>query len=334
MLFSIVVAVFKRKDELEELLHSLTKQKFTDFEVIISDGSPTDELKEFVQTWMNRLPVVYVYRKGYRASESRNEGANVANGQYLIFLDSDVIAPADYLSNLSDYLLQNKPLAFGGPDAASDDFTPVMKGINHAMTSFLTTGGIRGRKGKVSKYQLRGFNMGLSKELFQKLNGFSSLQVAEDIELSVRIEELGIKPHLVTEAFVYHKRKSTLSKFAKQLYMHGKGRVDLNLRHPGQIKWVHLIPSLILVFTFFAVPLSFFISIELFTLSILLLITYFLAIFITASITYQSFVLGSISTIASGIMLYSYGLGLIVQFFKRYLNISQADTNKSEELKL
>lgn len=334
MYFSIVVAVFKRKDELEELLKSLVSQKFKGFEVIVSDGSPDDELRKDVLAWEKDIQVRYVYRKGFKASESRNVGAEEARGKYLLFLDSDVIAPPQYLKQLHRYIEEHQPEAFGGPDAASDDFTPVMKAINHAMTSFLTTGGIRGRKGKISSYQLRGFNMGLTRELFLKLNGFSNLQVAEDIELSVRVSQQGIKPHLITEAFVYHKRKSTLRKFAKQMLMHGKGRVDLNLRHPGQIKWAHLIPSLFLIYTLVLLPLTSLVSSTLFTLALTALLGYFFLIFLEAGMVYKSLSLAIVSTYASMIMLYSYGLGLLIQLIKRYFRLSTSDTNKAEELKL
>lgn len=333
MKFSVVVAVFKRRDELEELLESLILQIFKDFEVVVSDGSPDTSLKDVVQSFESKLNLNYVYRKGYKASESRNEGCKQAKGAYFIFLDSDIIAPPDYLSKVDAFLTLNPVDAFGGPDAAREDFTPVMKAINFAMTSIWTTGGIRGRKKKVGKFQLRGFNMGISKAVFEATGGFSTLQVAEDIELSVRIEKAGFKAALIDSAFVFHKRKSSFDKFFKQLTMHGRGRVDLNLRHPGQIKPVHWIPTAFLV-ALLTIPILYITSKPLGLALLSLVVSYLGLLCVAASFAYRSIRIGIMSVWASVLMLVGYGYGLASHYVLRIILSSGNDTNKSEELKL
>ncbi len=333
MRFSIVVAVYKRADELEELLESLCTQTFKDFETVISDGSPDDALSLLAARYASKLNIQYIYKKGYKASESRNEGCKVAKGDYFIFLDSDVIAPAHYLERVDHFLQSNPVDAFGGPDAAREDFTPVMKAINYAMTSFLTTGGIRGKKKKISKFQLRGFNMGISRDVFTQTGGFSTLQVAEDIELSVRIQKAGYRMSLIEDAFVFHKRKSDLKKFSKQLTMHGRGRVDLNIRHPGQIQWVHLIPSLFLIYSL-AIPIAFLLHSFLGKVMAGLLLFYVVLILLHASQLYKSLSLGFLSLYASLIMLYGYGYGLLEHYIYRVLLGKGRDTEKEEILKL
>ncbi|MBC6426699.1 MAG: glycosyltransferase [Ekhidna sp.] len=332
MKFSIIVPVFKREDEVTELLESLTAQNFSDFEVIISDGSPDDSLRRVVDQYREALKLNYIYFKGYNASESRNAGCKQAKGEFLFFFDSDCIIPEDYFSKVCSFLSQTPLDAFGGPDAAKDDFNNTMKGINYAMTSLFTTGGIRGKKRHVGKFLMRGFNMAVKKEVFYEVGGFSGMDVAEDIELSVRINKAGYKSGLIPDAFVFHKRKSNFRKFFNQLKMHGKGRIDLFFRHRNQLKLIHFFPSLFLAYLIFLLSLFFF-NYNLFLIGALPVGFYLILIFIDASLKYKSVFPAFYSVAASFIMLNAYGLGLIQNGLSRMIAGKNQETEKLEELK-
>jgi len=332
MQFSVIVPVFKRGEEVRELLESLTAQNFSDFEVILSDGSPDDSLRNVADQYKESLNLDYIYFKGYSASESRNVGCGKAKGEFLVFFDSDCIIPEDYFSKVHSFLNQTPLDAFGGPDAAKDDFNNTMKGINYAMTSLFTTGGIRGKKRRVGKFLMRGFNMAVKREVFYETGGFSDMDVAEDIELSVRINKAGYKSGLIPDAFVFHKRKSNFRKFFKQLKMHGKGRIDLFLRHKDQLKPIHLLPSLFLVYLILLLFLSFF-SYKFLLIGVIPVSFYLILIFTDAALKYKSVFSAFYSVAASFIMLNAYGLGLVQNVFSRIMARKREETEKSDELK-
>lgn len=252
MKYSIIVPTYNRIDEVEEFLESLTTQSFKDFEVILVDGSPENSLKEVDSIFKNHqfeCPYRRIHRPQLGISDSRNLGASVAEGEYLIFFDSDVIIPSNYFEELEAALVIHKYDLFGGPDAAHDSFTVTQKAINYCMTSILTTGGIRGRKISVGKFRPRGFNLGISKKLFEAVKGFdSSLKVGEDIDLSARALTKGCKSGLIEKAFVYHKRRVSLRKFFNQVFRFGIARVYLARQYSNEMKVTHLFP---LVFTIF-----------------------------------------------------------------------------------
>lgn len=330
--YSIVVAAYLRSDEIEEFLKSMISQKYKDFEIIISDGSPDERLREVILKYTTYYNLRHIYEKNLKASESRNLGCQHAQGDYFIFLDSDCIIPEDYLLKVDEFLSQNPVDAFGGPDKAHESFTPTMKAINYAMTSFLTTGGIRGKKKSVGKFNLRGFNMGISREVFRVTGGFSTMQVAEDIELSARIDKAGFKKALIPDAFVYHKRKSNFKKFWKQLKMHGKGRIDLYMRHKEELKPVHFLPTMFVLALF----LSLLIALACWSWGKFLLLfwgAYVLALLIDSSIQNKSFYIGILSTWASLIMLTSYGIGLLQNMWKRLILKQNKEIDKDLILK-
>ena len=330
--FSVIIPTFKRENEIKELLISLSNQTFTDFEVLISDGSPSDQLRSVVEEYEKNLNLHYLYFKGYSASESRNVGGEKAKGTYLVFFDSDCIIPTDYFTEVVAFLSHTPLDGYGGPDAAKHDFNSTMKAINYAMTSFFTTGGIRGGKQHVGKFLMRGFNMAIKKTVFDAVGGYSGMEVAEDIELSVRINKAGYKTRLIPNAFVYHKRRSTLLKFFKQLKMHGKGRIDLYLRHKDQLKLVHFIPSFFVVYLFFLLILSTFKK-ELMMLGVAPLLAFLSLLWIDSLIKYKNLYTSIKSVIASVIMLVAYGLGLLENIYLRLIRKKKSNTKKLEELK-
>lgn len=249
MNYSIIVPVYNRPDEVDELLQSLTAQTLTDFEVIIvEDGSQT-RCENVCNKYADVLALHYYYKENSGPGQSRNYGAERAHGRYLIILDSDVVLPEGYLKAVDDELKREEADAFGGPDTSHPSFTPVQKAISYSMTSFFTTGGIRGGKKKLDRFFPRSFNMGIRKEVYDKLGGFSKMRFGEDIDFSYRIVEAGYKTRLFPEAWVWHKRRTDFRKFYRQVFNSGIARINLEKRHPGTMKLVHMLPMVFTVGT-------------------------------------------------------------------------------------
>ena len=247
MKYSIIVPVFNRPDEVDELLESLTRQTCRDFEVVIVEDGSEVRCEDVVQRYANRLPVRYFEKPNSGPGQSRNYGAECSQGEYLIVLDSDVVLPEGYLAAVDEELTANPCEAFGGPDRAHESFTPVQKAINYSMTSFFTTGGIRGGKKKLDKFYPRSFNMGIKKTLYEELHGFSNMRFGEDIDFSIRIFKSGARCRLFPEAWVWHKRRTDFRKFFRQVHNSGIARINLYKKYPESLKLVHLLPALFTV---------------------------------------------------------------------------------------
>ena len=305
--FSIIVPVYNRPDEVRELLHSLCRQTYTDFEVIIVEDGSSVLSEKVCRDFMGRLDLKYHYKENSGPGLSRNYGMKKANGNYFIILDSDVIVPDNYMQTVYNALQNDTIEAYGGPDAAHKSFTSTQKAINYAMTSIWTTGGIRGTSEKVEKFHPRSFNMGCFKEVFERTGGFSAMRYGEDIDFSIRIKQAGFKTQLLSEAFVYHKRRNDLKSFFKQVYHSGQARIDLFKKHPQSLKLVHFFPA---VFTLgFLISLIWFIFG--FKIPLFLYFIYGLILIFDASLQYKNIKLGLFSALASFVMLLGYGWGFI-----------------------
>ena len=243
--FSIIIPVYNRPQEIDELLQSLTKQDFSaSFEVVVIEDGSTNSCKSVVEQYTKKLNINYYFKENSGAGTSRNFGMQKATGNYFIILDSDVLVPKDYLQIVKNRLQEKYTDAFGGPDAAHSSFTNLQKAINYSMTSFLTTGGIRGKKNGVGRFQLRSFNLGISKKAFEATQGFLAMKTGEDIDLTFRLWESGFETQLVSEAFVYHKRRTSIKQFFKQTYGFGTARPLLNRKYPQSKKPTFWFPSL------------------------------------------------------------------------------------------
>jgi glycosyltransferase involved in cell wall biosynthesis len=242
--YSVVVPVYNRPHELNELLASLREQTFKNFEVIIVEDGSTISSKQLVANYEGQLTISYYYKENTGPGPSRNYGFERAAGEYLVVFDSDCVLPSFYFQEVENALNEQPLDAWGGPDRGHPDFTMLQQAMAYTMSSFLTTGGIRGGKKKIGTYQPRSFNMGLSKNAWQITKGFQFDRLAEDIELSVRMKKLKLRVELITGAFVYHKRRSTLSQFFHQVFNFGRGRILVGIKHQGEVKWVHWVPSL------------------------------------------------------------------------------------------
>ena len=316
MKYSIIVPVFNRPDEVDELLESLCSQTLKDFEVVIVEDGSQKPCKDVCDKYAGILDLHYYNKENSGPGQSRNYGVERAQGEYVIILDSDVVLPNGYLAAVNSQLsIVNSQfsIAFGGPDASHPSFTPVQKAISYSMTSFFTTGGIRGGKAKLDKFYPRSFNMGIRRDVYQELGGFSKMRFGEDIDFSYRIVEAGYQPRLFPDAWVWHKRRTDFRKFFRQVYNSGIARVNLEKRHPGTLKLVHLLP---MVFTLGVIGLM---LLAPFTawLSLLPLLLYALIICTDASLQNKSLHVGLLSIPAAFVQLMGYGLGFLESWWKR-----------------
>lgn len=243
MRYSVIIPVYNRPDEVDELLQSLTLQHFKDFEVVVVEDGSSKPCKEIVDRYTDRLNIKYFSKPNSGPGQTRNYGAGRSEGDYLIILDSDVILPEGYFDAVEKELQASPADAFGGPDRAHHSFTSMQKAINYSMTSFFTTGGIRGGKKKMDKFFPRSFNMGVRREVYQALGGFSNMRFGEDIDFSIRIFNGGYTCRLFPDAWVYHKRRTDLMKFFKQVHNSGIARINLYKKYPSSLKVVHLLPG-------------------------------------------------------------------------------------------
>ncbi|MGL5318324.1 MAG: glycosyltransferase [Bacteroidales bacterium] len=314
MFFSLIIPVYNRPQELEELLQSLTLQTQTNFEVIVVEDGSSVPADRIVDQYSQQLDIKYFSKPNSGPGQTRNFGAERARGDYFIVLDSDCIIPPAYLQEVEKELTQSPCEAWGGPDKAHDSFTSVQKAINYSMTSFFTTGGIRGGKKKLDKFYPRSFNMGVKADMYRSLSGFSPMRFGEDIDFSIRLYESKARVRLFPEAWVFHKRRVDFRKFFRQVYNFGIARINLEKRHPGSMKLVHLLPAVFTLGVIFLLLLSLFSG-----WFLLPLVLYCLLIFADASAKEKSVEIGAIAIVASFIQLMGYGLGFLTAVWRRLI---------------
>lgn len=315
--FSLITPTFGRPEEVAEFLESLLHQRYKDFEVIVSDGTPGDTLRPLIGSFQNNgvYPLTVLYTEYIKVSPARNAAAAVAKGDYLIFLDSDCIIPPDYLEQVSEFLIKYPDVVlFGGPDLAEEGFTPIQKAINYSMTSFLTTGGIRGGRIRIGTYLPRGFNMGVKRAVFEEEGGYSDFVCAEDIELSIRIMKAGYRSVYIPQAGVYHKRRTTLVKFFRQVYRFGAARLLLHERHRGTLKASHLFPLVFSAGLILSVLL-----LPWFEWLFVLYVVYMSLIMIFSTLSNESVKIGLLSVVTTLVMMAGYGLGMARNGWEMYV---------------
>ena len=342
MKYSVIIPVYNRPDEADELLASLCRQEVKDFEVVVVEDGSAIPCKDVVEKYADSLDIKYFQKPNGGPGPARNYGVERAQGEYILILDSDCIIPPDYLSAVEKELTERPCDAFGGPDAAHDSFTPVQKAISYSMTSFFTTGGIRGGKQKMDKFYPRSFNMGMRRTVYNQLGGFARMRFGEDIDFSYRIVEAGYSCRLFPEAWVWHKRRTDFRKFFRQVYNSGIARINLEKRHPGTLKLVHLLPMVFTLGVFGCLLLivggtglwtygewldanglrptdnmhqgvGFVLSL----LGLIPLLLYSGLIFIDSSLRNRSLWVGLLSIPAAFTQLTGYGLGFIESWWKR-----------------
>jgi len=329
MKYSIIVPVFNRPDEVDELLESLLSQEEKDFEVIIVEDGSQVPCKKVCDKYADRLDLHYYYKENSGPGQSRNYGAERAKGDYLLILDSDVVLPKGYIRAVSEELNREPADAFGGPDCAHESFTDTQKAISYSMTSFFTTGGIRGGKKKLDKFYPRSFNMGIRRDVYQELGGFSKMRFGEDIDFSIRIFKAGKRCRLFPEAWVWHKRRTDFRKFWKQVYNSGIARINLYKKYPDSLKLVHLLPMIFTVGTtcllllilsglfLLCIPIINIIGSLLVMIGLIPLLLYSIIICVDSTMQNNSLKIGLLSIAAAFIQLTGYGCGFISAWWKR-----------------
>lgn len=322
-MYSIIIPVYNRPDETEDLLASLAAQTCRNFEVVVVEDGSTVPCREVIEKYAQTIPVKYFFKPNEGRSIARNYGMEHAEGDCFIFFDSDCVIPADYFEKLERMSAEEPFDCFGGPDAADASFTPVQKAINHAMTSFLTTGGIRGGKVRLEKFAPRTFNMGFTREVYDKVGGFREM-FSEDIDMSTRIRLAGFSIGLYPELPVYHKRRVDFRKFLRQVYVFGMSRITLKLLYPDSLKAVHLLPALFVIGVVAMVLLAIFCS----PWWLLPLGIYLLAIFVAALWSTRSPRIALLAVPASMIQLGGYGCGFIKAFVVKILLGRGRDINE------
>lgn len=308
--YSIIVPVYNRPNETEELLESLAVQQFTDFELILVEDGSSETSKHLAEQYSQKIDLKYFFKENTGPGDSRNFGMEKASGNYFLFFDSDCVIPADYMSTADELLSIRKLAAFGGPDNAHESFSNTQKAINYAMTSFFTTGGIRGGKKQLDKFQPRSFNMGFSREVYENTGGFSDIHPGEDPDLSYRIMKGGYKVGLIRECFVYHKRRIDFGKYLKQVYKFGVVRVVLNKWHPDKTSPVFMLPTLFLLGSLFCLA-----SATIFLWALGPLAVFSVLILLDSLLQTKSVVISFKALVASFIQLYGYGFGYLKSYY-------------------
>ena len=316
MFFSIIIPLYNRPQEIDELLETLTKQTYMQFEVLVIEDGSVNDAATIVASYADRLDIKYFVKPNAGQGFARNFGFERAKGDYFIIFDSDCLIPEDYLEIVSANLFEHQLDAYGGPDAAHETFTPVQKAISYAMTSPFTTGGIRGNKKHLGQFHPRSFNMGVSREVYEKVGGFILTRLGEDIEYSIRIHENGFKIGLIPEAKVYHKRRTSFIQFYKQLHFFGRARINIYKHFPKELKLIHFFPAVATIGMITTVLLNIFYPPLAYIFDFLVLL-YFLLIFFHSWSVNKAVKVAFLSIISSFIQLTAYGLGFIQDLFKR-----------------
>lgn len=316
MFFSIIIPLYNRPQEIDELLFTLTRQTYTQFEVLVIEDGSVNDAKAVVQKYTSKLDLRYFVKANEGQGFTRNYAFERALGDYFVIFDSDCLIPEDYLEIVKNYVLKHELDAYGGPDAAHDSFTPVQKAISYAMTSPFTTGGIRGNAKHIGQFHPRSFNMGVSRAVWEKVGGFILTRLGEDIEYSIRIHESGFKIGLIPAAKVYHKRRTSFSQFYKQLHFFGRARINIYKHFPSELKLVHFFPAVFTIGVIFTLVLHF-IYLPLAYICDAGISVFFLLIFFHSWKVNKSLNVAFLSVIAAFIQLGAYGLGFLQDFFKR-----------------
>lgn len=309
--FSIIIPVYNRPDEVDELLFSLTRQTEGDFEVVIVEDGSSIPCKEVVDRYSDRLTLRYFSKPNTGRSDTRNVGMAQARGEYFIFFDSDCIIPATYFATVKESLEREYVDCFGGPDMADESFSDIQKAINYSMTSFFTTGGIRGGKVRMERFMPRSFNMGFSRAVYERVGGYKDMY-AEDIDLSIRIRTAGFSIRLFPEAAVIHKRRVSWRQFYRQVNSFGKGRIGLQILHPGSLKLVHALPAAFLFFVLFSL-----LGALVCAWALLPLFLYVLLLFVHSWLKNGRLTIALLSVRAAFTQLIGYGSGFIEAFINK-----------------
>lgn len=320
--YSLIIPVYNRPDEIKELLETLVNQQFKDFEVIIVEDGSTIDAKSIVDTFGEQLLICYYKKENGGQGFARNYGYEKAKGDFLIVFDSDCLIPPHYLQTVDDFLRAHPTDAFGGPDAAHPTFTVIQKAISQTMTSFFTTGGIRGNKTHVGTYHPRSFNMGISREVYEKTKGYIIPFMGEDMEFSTRIIKEGFKTALIPNAYVFHKRRTDPRKFYQQLKYFGRARINLSRFHKGQISIIHLFPTVFTLGMITSAVTPLLVNNPISFIGLYAYAGYFLMVFIESLIKTKSIKVALLTPLMTFLQMTGYGYGLVYEWIRKLRGIN------------
>jgi glycosyltransferase involved in cell wall biosynthesis len=318
MFFSIIIPLYNRPQEIKELLDTLVLQTYRDFEVLVIEDGSVNDAEAIVNSFTDKLDVRYFKKANEGQGFTRNFGFERAKGEYFIIFDSDCLIPADYLEIVNSSLATNYLDAYGGPDGAHASFTPTQKAISYSMTSPFTTGGIRGNKKGIGQFHPRSFNMGVSRQVWEKAGGFIITRLGEDIEYSIRIHSMGFKIGLIPDAIVFHKRRTNFIQFFKQLHFFGRARINIYKFFPQELKAVHFFPAAFTLFILFTLIFNL-LGWQIAQLGNFILAIIILLIFFHAWWKNRSAKIAFLSIIAAFTQRTAYGIGFMQDFWKRVI---------------
>ena len=315
--FSVIIPVYNRPQELDELLSCLQQQDFKDFEVIIIEDGSEISSKDIVKSYQSKLNLSYYVKENGGQGFARNYAFERANGNFFIILDSDALVEPDYLSEVNRGIIEGKLDLFGGPDKEHPSFSPIQKAISFSMTSVFTTGGIRGKAQNMGgQFHPRSFNMGISRKVWEATKGFKITRMGEDIEFSIRCISQGFTSGLLPKAFIYHKRRTSFSQFYKQLHFFGRARINISRFYSKELKWVHFLPLAYFLFFWNTIFLNI-IDVNLGIYFSSILAFYWALLLIDGLLSTKNIQVACLGLIAANIQLLAYGKGFLEEGLKK-----------------
>ena len=320
--YSLIVPTYNRVEELMELLPSINQLELKSLmELVIVDDGSTDNSEEYIKNFDASFPIIYFKQKNQGPGAARNLGMKNGNGEYFLFVDSDCILPKNYIKEIDAFLGTNEVDAFGGKDSFHPSFSPLLKAIDYSMTSFIGTGGTRGNTKSVTKFYPRSFNMGFHRRVFEKIGGYNALRHGQDMDYSARIYAAGFNVSLIPDSVVFHKRRTSLRKFYKQIFNWGVARINLSSIHEGFLKPIHLAPSFLILLAIFSLCMIFFkiLPMTFLIVGLLLGVAIALLAFIQAYSKYKSFKVASLSIVTLYTQVVAYGLGALSGLFQKFV---------------
>lgn len=315
--YSLIIPVYNRPQELDELLACIQTQVFRDFEVVVIEDGSREDAAHIIDKYNESFPLAYYVKENGGQGFARNYAFERAKGDYFIILDSDALLEPTYLTEVDKAVKADRLDLFGGPDQDHPSFTPIQKAISYSMTSYFTTGGIRGKEKNIGgQFHPRSFNMGISRKVYEDTNGFKITRMGEDIEFSIRCISLGFKSGLIPKAFIYHKRRTDFRQFYKQLHFFGRARINISRFFPSELKAVHFFPFLF--FSYFVLTGIALLATPIYGLILLAgIVAYSLLIFVAALLNTKSIHIATLSIIAANIQLFAYGKGFAEEGIKK-----------------
>ena len=322
--YSLIIPVYNRPQELDELLSCIQTQEFRDFEIVVIEDGSTEDAAGVIEKYKDAFPLAYFVKENGGQGFARNYAFERAKGDYFIILDSDALLEPSYLSEVDKAVKEQELDLFGGPDKDHPSFTPIQKAISYSMTSFFTTGGIRGKEKNIGgQFHPRSFNMGISRKVYESTGGFKITRMGEDIEFSIRCIALGFKSGLIPKAFIYHKRRTDFRQFYKQLHFFGRARINISRFFPKELKAVHFFPFLF--FSYYVITGIALLTFPIYGLFLLGgILAYSLLIFIAALVSTRSIKIATLSIFAANIQLFAYGKGFAEEGLKKMFNSTAA----------